>query len=235
MTLQEQGKTKSKALLIDLDNCPKQIEKIQQNSEEYSQIIVCYGGSDPKVHISLVPFLASAINDGRLELIGMEKKGKNAADFGLAFYAGKLMAQMPVDTDFLILSEDTDLDHVVNLLKSSGREAKRVDGKIKKSDSEKNKINQLLSAGQNTSFAQEKAKRYCNHHLNTCKNRPAKIKTLFNSIKSFFKTEKNIIIEDIIRAMIENETVNINLKGQVTYPVSDFLTTEYDHDDIVHF
>src|SRR5712692_5720686 len=78
----------------------------------------------------MVPLLATAMHEGRLAIIGMQKKGKNAADFGLAFWAGRLAAEMPPDTEFLILSQDTDLDHVVHMLQGAKRQVERQDGKV---------------------------------------------------------------------------------------------------------
>ena len=50
----------------------------------------------------------------------MTSGGKNSADFGICFFAGVLMQQLPKETHFVIISNDTDLDHVVNLLKGQG-------------------------------------------------------------------------------------------------------------------
>jgi hypothetical protein len=105
----------TRALLIDLDNCPRQIEELPEVLAGFQQAIVCYGGVEPKVHVSVVLLLA-AINEGKLEIIGTQKRGINATDFGLAFWAGRLAAE----TEFLILSQDADLDHVVSLLRSAG-------------------------------------------------------------------------------------------------------------------
>src|SRR5215470_5992455 len=74
-----------RALLIDLDNCPRQIERLPETLTEYARVIACYGGVEPKVPLGMVPLLATAIHEGRLTILGMQKKGKNAADFGLAF------------------------------------------------------------------------------------------------------------------------------------------------------
>ena len=118
-----------RALLIDLDNCPRQIERLPETLTEYARVIACYGGAEPKVPLGMVPLLATALHEGRLAIIGMQKKGKNAADFGLAFWAGRLAAEMPPDT-FLILSQDTDLDHVVHMLQGANRRVERLDGKV---------------------------------------------------------------------------------------------------------
>jgi hypothetical protein len=34
-----------RALLIDLDNCPRQIERLPETLTEYARVIACYGGA----------------------------------------------------------------------------------------------------------------------------------------------------------------------------------------------
>lgn len=210
----------STVLLIDLDNCPRQIAKLPQTLLEFSRVIACYGGVEPKVPLKLVTLLATAINEGKLEIVGMQKKGKNAADFGLAFWAGRLVNEMPPETDFLILSQDADLDHVVNLLQSADRKAVRIDGKthniqivgttapVQEPDELMNGIGLL-----NMDVVEE----YCLQALQPDKPRPAKKTTLQNSIKAFFKSRKEIKPQEILQELIKREIINIDDKGRVTY------------------
>ena len=100
----------TQVLLIDLDNCPKEIGKLPQVLASFTRIVICYGSIEPKVPLGLVTALATAIHEGKLELVGMDKGGKNAADFGLAFWAGRLVSEMPKETEFTILSADTFLE-----------------------------------------------------------------------------------------------------------------------------
>jgi hypothetical protein len=208
-------------LLIDLDNCPRQIEELPEALAGFQRAIACYGGIAPKVHVSVVPMLAAAINEGKLEIIGMQKRGKNAADFGLAFWAGRLSAEMPPETEFLILSQDADLDHVVNLLRSAGRQVERIDGKASKIE-----IAPKPASAKKTQPVAATAKRslddfvdsYCRQHLKTGKARPAKKTTLINSIKSCFKKHKEANPEKIVQALLERGIIAIDGKGRVTYP-----------------
>lgn len=62
----------SRALPIDLDNCPKQIDLLHQTLASIMRTVVCYDGVEPKVHVSVVPLLAATINDGKLEIIKKE-------------------------------------------------------------------------------------------------------------------------------------------------------------------
>lgn len=231
-------KTGSRALLIDLDNCPKQIEELPEVLAGFKRAIACYGGVESKVHVSVVPLLAAAINEGKLEIIGMQKRGKNAADFGLAFWAGRLAAEMPPETEFLILSQDADLDHVVNLLRSAGRKVERIDGKTSKIE-----IASKPASAKNPQPATTTAKRslddfvgdYCRQHLKTGKARPAKKTTLMNSIKACFEKHKDLNPEKIVQALLEHGIIAIDEKGRVTYPdaalESRLLATESNNSD----
>ena len=118
----------AKVLLIDLDNCPNQIEKLSLHIETFTRVIVSYGGTEPKVPFSLLSLLATPIHEKRLEIVRVEQR-KNAADFALTFHAGLLVHEMPPNTAFTILSDDTGLDHAIHLLNEKGRKARRLSGK----------------------------------------------------------------------------------------------------------
>jgi PIN domain len=203
-----------RALLIDLDNCPRQIDRLPETLTEYTRVIACYGGTEPKVPLSMVPLLATAIHEGRLAIIGMQKKGKNAADFGLAFWAGRLAAEMPPDTEFLILSQDTDLDHVVHMLQGANRRVERLDGKVHRTkrlstDSPKPQVDTDGDA----------VTEYCTVYLRPARSRPVRKVTLSNSIRAFCKNhKKNITPEDILHGLVARGVVIIDDNGRVTYP-----------------
>jgi len=215
-------KTGSRALLIDLDNCPKQIDLIHEALAGITRAVACYGSVEPKVQVGLVPLLAAAINAGKLEIIGMEKSGKNAADFGLAFWAGKLTAELPPETEFLILSQDGDLDHVVNLLRSLGRKVERIDGKSSKLELADRKpaaaSRQPTVSTATKRSSGEFAEDYYRQQLQTGKPRPTRKTKLLNSIKTKFKKRKEIKPEEVVQALLERGIIAIDEKGRVTYP-----------------
>jgi hypothetical protein len=209
----------TRALLIDLDNCPKQIDELPQALAGFAQAIACYGGAEPKVQLSLISLLAPALNEGKLKIIKMEKRGKNAADFGLAFWAGRLMAEMPPETEFLILSQDADLDHVVNLLRSAGRKVERIDGKSSQIAIIKSPV--AVKGHQHARRAMpaaDLAQTYYARQLQAGKPRPTRKTTLLNSIKSAFKNKKDFKPEEIVQELLKRGIVAIDGKGRVTYP-----------------
>jgi hypothetical protein len=162
-------------LMIDLENCPSQIRHLMNNLEQYTQIVVCYAQSGTKVPLDWIIPLTTVVNENRLKIVKMPHGGKNAADFGIAFWAGILMAQTSTDTHFDIVSDDADLDHVVSLLNDQKCKAKRIRTQ-KQNDSEP----------ATSSRSPNSAQIYC-LHLNTHqKNRPVKKETLLNHIKNKF-------------------------------------------------
>ncbi len=215
-----------RALLIDLDNCPRQIERLPETLTEYTRVIACYGGVEPKVPFGMVPLLATALHEGRLTILGMQKKGKNAADFGLAFkgknaadfglafWAGRLAAEMPPDTEFLILSQDTDLDHVVHLLQGANRRVERLDGKVHRT-----KRLSTDSPKPQVETDDDAVTEYCTMYLQPARSRPVRKATLSNSIRAFCKNrKKNITPEEILQGLITRGVVVIDDKSRVTYP-----------------
>lgn len=174
--------TAERILLIDLENCPGQIYKLMNDLQQYSQVVVCYAQSGAKIPLDWLMSLNPLINDNRLRIVKMPCVGKNAADFGITFWAGVLMAQLPVSSHFTIVSNDTDLDYVINLLVSQQRTAERI-GAAKEAT-----LQQAEGNGQNVSVQDRAIQEYCLHLHNHNKSRPAKKETLLNNMKSKFKS-----------------------------------------------
>ena len=169
----------SQVLLIDLENCPnQQLEQLLTDIANYSQIIICYAQNTPRVPLNLLMPLAAAINEKKLQIIQMERGGKNSADFGICFFAGMLMQQLPKNMHFIIVSKDADLDHTVSLLKSQGRTAERIGNGKEEEQKEPELTDPPLQI--------DPQQIYCEHLLKYPKTRPAKKDTLLNSIKSKF-------------------------------------------------
>lgn len=197
-----------RVLLIDLDNCPRQIAALPQSLAEYARVIGCHGAVEPKVSLALVPLLASAIQAGKLELVNMKRPGKNAADFGLAFWAGCLSSGMPADTEFDVLSQDSDLDHVVDLLRAAGRKAQRSSGA-------QAAFNGPTAAG--LPDVAKSCEEYRARVLKTEACRPVKRARLLNSITAYFQFSTAAAAEEILRALIQRKVVSIDANGKVQY------------------
>ena len=148
--------------------------------------------------------LSAMINVGKLKIFKMPNSGKNAADFGISFYAGVLTQQLQQEVKFVIVSNDKDLDHVVNLLKSQGRSAERIGTKKE----EKQVNDEVLST-------LSPIKTYCKHLITYSKNRPAKKDTLLNSIKNKFKGAP-VTAAEVMQLLMEHNAIQI-VEKKVSY------------------
>ena len=193
-----------RVLLIDLENCPGQIHQLMKNLEQFSQVVICYAQSGAKVPIDWILPLTSTVNSNKLKILKTPGAGKNAADFGITFWAGVLMQQLPTQTHFTVVSEDTDLDHVINLLKSQGRTAERINTK-------KEELPTLVNPSASTS----PIKSYCVYLLKNNKNRPVKPETLLNHIKSGFKDDK-LTSEMIIKELTKQGAISVS-NNRISY------------------
>jgi len=191
-----------KVLLIDLENCPNQVEKLLKNLEQFSYVVICYAQTGAKIPLDWLMPLNSAINNQQLKTIKMPNKGKNAADFGISFFAGVFMQQLPIQTHFVIISEDADLDHVIDLLKSQGRTAERINTKKPEIILDKNLETEVIT---DLTLA---IKIYCALLLTNSNNRPAKPETLKNSIRVRFK-DMPFRIEEIFDALKEKAVIGV--------------------------
>jgi hypothetical protein len=206
-----------RVLLIDLENCPDQIYQLQKNLEQFSQVVICYAQTGAKIPLEWLIPLSETVSSNRLRIFKMTNGGKNAADFGICFFAGVLMEQLHKETHFAIISNDTDLDHVVNLLKSQGRSAERIGTK-----KEENKI--TATATETTVATETKVEPtvlvspitiYCMYLVTYSKNRPAKKDTLLNSIKNKFKDSPEAA-EEVFRLLTTQGAITVSEK-KVSY------------------
>lgn len=194
-----------RVLLIDLDNCPQQVSQLPESLNSFTRIVICYGSQEPKLPLGLVTSLAEPIQTGRLDIVGMAKKGKNAADFGLTFHAGRLMAEMPTETEFTVLSEDGDLDHAINLLRAHQRVARRVNGK----------------RSSEPSVLEIAAREYAAHSLQSNMPRPAREETLLNSIKAYVNNRYAVRPETVLNWLKRSSLLEITPEGKLRYIVTE--------------
>jgi hypothetical protein len=204
MSEDNQGTIKSddlnRVLLIDLENCPDQIYHLQKSLEQFSQVVICYAQTGAKVPLDWLVPLSGMVCSNKLKIFKMINGGKNAADFGICFFAGVLMQQLPQETHFVIISNDSDLDHVVNLLKGQGRSAERIGNKKEEKKEEKDVAKVAKTIVEATSSIAP-INIYCSYLLAYNKNRPGKKETLLNSIKSKFKDSPEVVALDVFRLL----------------------------------
>ncbi|WP_448572697.1 PIN domain-containing protein [Trichothermofontia sp.] len=200
-----------RVLLIDLENCPGQIDQLQENLEQFSQIVICYAQTGAKIPLDWLIPLSVTVSSNKLRIFKMASGGKNAADFGICFFAGALMQELHKETHFVIISNDTDLDHVVNLLKGQGRSAERIGTKRE----EKETTTKATKTTVETTVSSSPIKIYCMHLVTYSKNRPARKDTLLNSIKNKFKGSPEAAVE-VFRLLTTQGAVTVS-DNKVSY------------------
>ncbi|WP_006786362.1 PIN domain-containing protein [Thiorhodospira sibirica] len=193
-----------RVLLVDLENCPTQFTQLAQRFDDFTKILICYANPSVKLPIDLLIPLSKAIAEHRLTLHKMEAIGKNAADFGITFLAGMLAMQLPPDTEFWILSNDKDLDHVITLLGQHQRQAQRISNLERETP--------FTPSNQEPSTDPDPLIVYCQHLSNYSKNRPAKEQTLRNSIKAKLPKQSDAVHQALLQKL---QTVGaIHIKDQ---------------------
>lgn len=193
-------------LLMDLDNCADQLTWLAEKLPSFHRVIACHGLAEPKLPLKLVKGLATAIHSGQLEFIRMKRGGKNAADFGLAFLAGELAAKLPADAEFVILSRDTGLDHIVDMLKRVPRKAQRVAGGGAHVPRAASAEPVLLDADE-----------FCAGHLFRQTTGPRRKDGLKNAIRAYFKKRRPVKCEAVLAELIARGTVQFDDQGVATY------------------
>ncbi|HMX98994.1 MAG TPA: PIN domain-containing protein [Agitococcus sp.] len=191
-------------LLIDLENCPSQLSVLLKDLEQYQQVIICYAQTGAKIPLDWLMPLNEMINQHRLKIIKMPNTGKNAADFGICFLAGMLMAEQPQNTHFVIVSDDTDLDHTIKLLKSYGRTAERIS--LKKEEVTTTIVN----------IKETTLKGYCQKLIVQQKNRPSSKTSLLNSLRSYYGQDLNAA-ESSFNQLLELGLITLTANNKVTY------------------
>jgi PIN domain len=175
-------------LLIDLENCPHQIGGLLDQLDRYTRVVICYAQSGAKIPLDWLPALSQMLTTGRLQIQRMPSTGKNAADFGISFFAGVLTQQIP-DARFTIVSNDTDLDHVVQLLHSLKREAKRSGSHAAASTAE---LPPATAASTSPTATTRTLGTFCAQMLAHSGNRPGKAESLLNALKAHFQQSESV-------------------------------------------
>lgn len=183
---ESQEKPTEKILLLDLENCPSHIHELPKHVEEFSLVFICYAQTGAKIPLDWIVPLSTKINSHQLKIFKMPSAGKNAADFGICFFAGMLMQQASPNTHFVIASNDMGLDHVVALIvemgKHHGHSAKRIG--TSKSEAKTQEVKEIITVPPSVRIC-------CTHLVTYNKNRPAREETLLSSINTLKNSKFN--------------------------------------------
>ena len=194
-------------LLIDLESCPNHIQELQDSLRDYDKVIICYASTGAKIPLDWLMPLHETISAGHLQIHKMDSIGKNAADFGIFFFAGMLAQQLEGAAEFTIVSDDSDLDHLVSLLEGQGHSVLRK-GKEKPAASQQPMADSATGMPAVRDVASG-VRLYCEHLERYSGNRPASETTLRNSIRT--RMGQNLTMtEAVLEQLIKLKALSFN-------------------------
>lgn len=168
-------------ILIDLENVqPKNLEVLSQHS---FKIIIFVGENQTKLPYDLVAGIQKFGSD--VKYIKIAGNGKNALDFHIAYYIGKLTAEEP-KAYFHVISKDSGFDPLIKYLRENKVKIHR--------ETDLAEIPILRIS--NTSSKDETINAIVENLAGRGQSRPRKVKTLINTINSLLSEkldEKNMM------------------------------------------
>lgn len=171
------------------------------------KVLVFLGEQTTKLAVDDVQMLLK--HRAQIELITISGHGKNALDFHIAYYAGRISADDP-GASIHIVSRDKGFDPLIAHLKSRNVPAARseeVPGLPKKRKGERAPAS-----------ANGRVERLINHLTKIAKARPRKRKTLSSNIAALFgKQLTDEEVADLIASLEQAGRLLIDEKDTVTY------------------
>jgi hypothetical protein len=193
-------------VLIDFENVqPKHVDRLKDGA---FRVLVFVGPQQTKIPIEMASALQS-LGSG-VEYIKLEKAGKNALDFHIAYYLGVLSHHDP-DAHFHIISKDTGFDPLVQHLKGKKVSVKRYAG-----------IAEITVRRQSHAPAgNSQIERVVKDLSRRKTSKPRTVKTLRSTILAHFKKElAEHELDDLLGALEKQGYVKIE-GSKVTYDLPD--------------
>lgn len=189
-------------VLIDFENVqPKNLEVLKTHP---FNVLVFVGANQTKIPFELAAAMQAL--GGTARYIKIAGSGKNALDFHIAYYVGKLVAADP-EAYFHIISRDTGFDPLIKHLK--GRKVKIQ----RERDLAEIPVIRMSSA----TSSDEKVAAIVKNLAGRGQSRPRKVRTLCNTINSLF-TEQ--LSEEQLTALVDElarmQYIRVN-NGNVSY------------------
>ncbi|TNF97722.1 MAG: NYN domain-containing protein [Gammaproteobacteria bacterium] len=189
-------------VLIDFENVrPSNLEVLQRHP---FKVLVFVGANQAKLPFDLASAMQELGDDGRY--VKIAGSGKNALDFHIAYYIGKLAAEDP-GAYFHIISKDTGFDPLIKHLKSKKIRVQR------ERDLEEIPVLRISAA----TSSDEKLSAIVKNLAGRGHARPRKVKTLSNTISSLFTeplSEQQL--DKLIKELEKREYITVR-EGNVTY------------------
>lgn len=223
-----------KHILIDYENIqPNDFSNIDTNS--YHVWLFLGVHQQKSLPLPLVEFLL-ACKRSRVHIIKMQQAGKNALDFYLSFYLGRIVALEP-NAIIEVLSRDSGYDVLVQHIKQDYpsiniiRTVKQAlilspEKSVQKSKTENKKAGKSKKVGKQSKVEKSTKKPPFKPLYNQAimrindqpsRNRPAKLTSLENFLRSQLSIDDINIIEKIITKMVDKQLITISVNHKITY------------------
>jgi PIN domain len=171
------------------------------------KVLVFLGQQTTKLAVSDVQNLLK--HRAQIELVTISGHGKNALDFHIAYYAGRISVEDPL-ASIHIISRDKGFDPLITHLKSRKMQAQRTESMPGLPRTRKDVMASLP--------ADSRAERVISHLTKIAKARPRKRKTLASNIAAHFS--KQLTDEEVAGLIADLENAGkllIDEKETVTY------------------
>ncbi|NOV30149.1 PIN domain-containing protein [Methylomonas sp. ZR1] len=199
-------KLRTNYILIDYENV--QPSSFSITSDYPFKILLFVGANQNKIPIELAASMQAFGNNA--QYIKVDGIGKNALDFHIAFYLGRLF-ELDTNGYFHIISKDTGFDTLIKHIRDKKGLIQRY--------TQINDISIIKSLTIKT--LAERVSATTDFLINRGNAKPRKIETLKNAINAFFgRTLPNDAIDSIINELIKQKIV-VNDNGKVHYKLAD--------------
>jgi hypothetical protein len=204
VTLEKTKKIRENFIFVDFENV--QPTSLEFPNEYPFKIILFVGANQTKLPVQLVSSMQKLGSNA--EYVILNGSGKNALDFHIAFYLGKLCERNP-EGYFHIISKDTGFDILVKYLKEKKILINRYNS-IDDIPALRNSNNEILSND-------KKIELIVQYLIKRGNAKPRKVETLSNTINSLFSRSlnKNQLL-DLVHLMKEQKLIKID-GTKITY------------------
>lgn len=195
---------KTNFVLVDFENVqPKNVSLLSGGPYK---IKVFLGANQGKIPIEMARALQTYGPDA--EYIQIDGSGKNALDFHIAYYIGRLAAETP-GASFHVISKDTGFDPLIKHLRAQNISCERSksiadipSAKILKSDSVTDRVDALID-----NLVKRKAAK------------PRTLKTLRSTIKALFNQLADEELDGLVEQLTERGAIRV-VEGKVHYELA---------------
>ena len=208
---------KTNFVLVDFENVqPKNVSLLHGHS---FKIKVFVGASQARIPFELARALHAFGPDA--EYIQIDGNGKNALDFHISYYIGRLAAETP-DASFYVISKDKGFDPLIKHLKAQGISCQRsssiadIQGvKISSSKTISDRVDTVKPFDSRS--IPEKVDAVINHLAKFKAAKPKTLKTLRGTIDALFKSKlPDAELDELILRLTRRGALNV-ADGKVTY------------------